>query len=299
MVDLFEDGSPRRDADTCADEDGNFVLEDVFGGCSVGAVNAEGRHLLSVLKRDFVHAHRVELVVELGLRLAGSESISERTCEIADLTDVDGNVGVFGARCDGKWMPLVVADFWAVEEQPLSGLVLHGGLDKLDLDGICNWLVLSRSKIRRAVRTIRMTDNLHNFCLSAAADLTVQTIHQVQTTSKEFPSPTFVANAVVPEVGTSKRRMSGSGVTDEAAGGMRVHPQQERNEEVVSVPESLERLLPDPVVCCGVHEQHAEQHDMASDATSLGVVDLKSNLRSNLTLLYIEEAERVSCCYLI
>jgi hypothetical protein len=36
-------------------------------------------------------------------------------------------------------MPLVVADFWAVEEEPLSRLVLHAGLGELDLNGICMW----------------------------------------------------------------------------------------------------------------------------------------------------------------
>jgi len=44
------------------------------------------------------------------------------------------------AGCDGKGVPLVVADFWAVEEQPLAWLVLHAGFGELDLHGVCMFL---------------------------------------------------------------------------------------------------------------------------------------------------------------
>jgi uncharacterized protein YprB with RNaseH-like and TPR domain len=56
------------------------------------------------------------------------------------LTDVDRDVGVVRAGGDGKGMPLVIADFRAVEEEPLAGLVLHARLDKLNLDGVCERL---------------------------------------------------------------------------------------------------------------------------------------------------------------
>lgn len=48
------------------------------------------------------------------------------------------------------------------------------------------------------------------------------------------------------------------------------------------------------MVSCGVHQKHAEQHDVSSDATSLGVVDLKGDLWPNLDTLYIVEAIAVS-----
>lgn len=44
----------------------------------------------------------------------------------------------------------------------------------------------------------------------------------------------------------------------------------------------------------GVHEQHTEQHNVTGDTASFRVVDLKGNLRTDLTLLYVEEAEKVS-----
>lgn len=60
------------------------------------------------------------------------------------------------------------------------------------------------------------------------------------------------------------------------------------------VPEGLERLLSDPMVCSSVYQKHAKQHDMSSDAASLGIVDFKRNFRTYLHALNIEEAEIVS-----
>jgi hypothetical protein len=44
------------------------------------------------------------------------------------------------------------------------------------------------------------------------------------------------------------------------------------------------------VVSSGVHEQHAEKHNMASNTTSLGVVDFDGGDGSNLGYLDIDEA---------
>lgn len=46
----------------------------------------------------------------------------------------------------------------------------------------------------------------------------------------------------------------------------------------------------------GVDEQHAEQHNMTGDTTSFSIVDLKSNLRSYLDTLNVEEATAVNYC---
>lgn len=67
VVNRFQNGSPGCDADTSTDEDGDFVLENVFGWSTVWAVDLERRHLLAVLKRDLVHAHGIKLIVELRL----------------------------------------------------------------------------------------------------------------------------------------------------------------------------------------------------------------------------------------
>ena len=86
-----------------------------------------------------------------------------------------------------------------------------------------------------------------------------------------------------------KRRKRLCSISDEAIGCVSIHSQQEWDEEVMCVPERLERLLAYPVMCCGVHEQHTEQHDMAGDATRLGIVDLHCGFRPNLVALDVEE----------
>lgn len=136
VVDGLENRRPRRDTNTSTDENRDFILKHVLSGSSIGSVDTESGHLLAVLKSNFVHAHGVELVVKLGLRLTRAKSISKSASEISNLSDVDGNVRIVGARGDCEWVPLVVADFWAVKEQPLAGLVLHARLSELNFDGI-------------------------------------------------------------------------------------------------------------------------------------------------------------------
>lgn len=98
-----------------------------------------------------------------------------------------------------------------------------------------------------------------------------------------------------PEVVVVQGRPSRSGIADEAAGSVRVHAEQEWDEEVVSVPERLERLLTDPVMGGRIDHQHAEQHDVTSDSTSFSVVNLESDLWADLNALDVEEADAVSC----
>lgn len=75
---------------------------------------------------------------------------------------------------------------------------------------------------------------------------------------------------------------------------MGIHAQQEWDEEVVGIPESLKGLLANPVVGSRVHHEHAEKHDVTSYTTRLGVMNLNSQLRPDLCSLDIEEAANVS-----
>ena len=59
---------------------------------------------------------------------------------------------------------------------------------------------------------------------------------------------------------------------------------------MMGIPESLKRLLSDTVVGSGIHQNHAEQHDVTSDTTRLGIMNLNGSDGSNLRLLNIEEA---------
>jgi hypothetical protein len=143
-----------------------------------------------------------------------------------------------------------------------------------------------------------MTDDLDNLSLAPDTNLAIQALKKVETSTKELPPPTFVADTVGPEDLASKWREWLGSVTDETSRCMSIHAEQERNEEMMSVPERLKRLLPDPMVCSGVHHEHAEQHDVPSDAASLRVVNLDSCFGASLECLNVEEASHVnkSCC---
>ena len=75
---------------------------------------------------------------------------------------------------------------------------------------------------------------------------------------------------------------------------MGVHAKKEGDEEVVGVPESLERLLSNLVMSSCVHEQHAQEHDMTGDSSRLSVVNLNGRNRANLGALDVEEVDIVS-----
>ena len=192
---------------------------------------------------------------------------------------MDRDVRVVGAGRDGKWMPLVIADIRAVEEKPLSGLVLHARLGELDLNSI-----------------VRVADDLDDLCLAPAADLSVEAVEKIKATTDKLPSPTFVTDTMGPEVVMIERRKSRGSVTDEAASRVRVHAEKEWDKQVMCVPKRLERLLSDPVMSCGIDQEHTQQHDVSCDATSLCVVNLKSDLGSDLHTFNVEKATFVSLC---
>ena len=139
-----------------------------------------------------------------------------------------------------------------------------------------------------------MTDDLDNLGLAPAANLSVEAVEEVQAATDKLPSPTLITNAMGPEVIVIKRRKVGNCVTDEAAGRVGVHAEQEGDEEVVRVPECLERLLADPVMGSSVDQQHAQQHNVSGDTASFCVVNLKSDLGSHLHTFNVEEATPLS-----
>lgn len=95
---------------------------------------------------------------------------------------------------------------------------------------------------------------------------------------------------MVPERISSKRRIRLLAVTDEAACGMSVEGEEERDEEMVGIPKGFVRLLSYFDVGGGEHQEHTEEHDMPSDATGLCVMNLNRALRSYLVPFNIEEA---------
>lgn len=103
--------------------------------------------------------------------------------------------------------------------------------------GLVNWISTASVRVSTwsnspnlEILTIWMADYFDDLCLSPAANLTVQAISQIQTTSYKLPTPAFVTNAVSPEILVVKRREWRSSVANEAVGCMSIHAEQERNE---------------------------------------------------------------------
>lgn len=142
MPNVLEDGGPRRHTDASADQNCNLVLEHVLGRSAVGPVDEETGHLLAVLKCHFIHAQGIDAIVELSLRGARADGVSERSREITHLADVNGDVGVIGAGGDSEWVPLELGDARNLEEKPLAGLVPKRRLVELDLNDVFFLLVL-------------------------------------------------------------------------------------------------------------------------------------------------------------
>ena len=63
---------------------------------------------------------------------------------------------------------------------------------------------------------------------------------------------------------------------------MRVESDEEEEGEVVSVPKSLEALVTNFAMSGCVNEQHDEEHKVAGDSTSLGVVNVEGGLCADL-----------------
>lgn len=138
-----------------------------------------------------------------------------------------------------------------------------------------------------------MADDAGYGRLAAGADLAIEALEEVDAAGPKLPAPAEVADAVGP-IGVPGEGREGLGrVADEAADGVGVKGQEEGDEEVMGVPESLKRLLADAGVGRRVHEQHAQQHDVAGDAARLGVVNLEGADGANLRPLDIVKVDVV------
>lgn len=106
MPNVLENRCPGCDADAGADEHGDFVVEHVFGGCTIWSIDANGGHGLSVLQGNFVHAVGIETFKVFGLGGTATECISKCSGEISDLTDVNAEIWIKRTGGNGEWMPL-------------------------------------------------------------------------------------------------------------------------------------------------------------------------------------------------
>jgi hypothetical protein len=135
-----------------------------------------------------------------------------------------------------------------------------------------------------------VSDDTGDLGLANGTDFTVETLAQVEGAGPKLPSPTEVTNAVLPVLVSGEGGEALGGVAHKASDRVGIEGQEEGDEEVVGVPKRLEGLLPDAVVRRGVHQEHAQKHDMAGDATGLSVVNLNSGDGANLRLFDVVEA---------
>ena len=71
-------------------------------------------------------------------------------------------------------------------------------------------------------------------------------------------------------------------VPHEAPGSVAVQANHEEEGEMMCVPKCLETLVADLVVSSRVHEDHDQEHEVACDTTSLGIVDIQRRFWTNL-----------------
>jgi hypothetical protein len=166
------------------------------------------------------------------------------------------------------------------------------------IEGFLNWISIASEKLLVSdnetgvldMLTIWMTNDPDNLGLSSGSDFTINSLDKVKTTSPKLPSPSLVTNTMFPEVGLVEWRERHGGVTHETTGGVSVEAEHKWNEEMVSVPKCLERLLADLSMSGRVHQDHAQEHNVSSNSTSLGIMNLNSGDRSDLSFLDVEEA---------
>ena len=79
-------------------------------------------------------------------------------------------------------------------------------------------------------------------------------------------------------------------IANKTAGGVAVKSEHEEKCEVMGIPERLEALVADFVVRSCIHEEHDQQHEVASDATGLFIVNVECG---DGTDLYIGDQREV------
>ena len=130
--------------------------------------------------------------------------------------------------------------------------------------------------------TARVDEQLRETRRATSTVLAEDTLAKVEDTRPDGVAPALVPEAVLGAVeGEFLLEGRVGGVTHEAADGMGVQADHEEESEVVGVPEGLEALVADLLVRGGVHEHHDEEHNVASEATGLSVVDLDGQLGTN------------------
>lgn len=174
-------------------------------------------------------------------------------------------------------MPLEFGDIRHLDEEPLAWNVLEAGLDNTQFHG-----------------TTGVDEDLGEFGSPASPPLPEYTFTEVNNEWPDNESPTHISETVLSgvegECGDVGRI---NGVTDEASGCMTEQGQHKEESKVMCVPEGLETLVANLVMCGGVHQQQAEKHEVAGDTTGLSVVDIEGGDFPELQTLNVDEVDIV------
>ena len=155
-------------------------------------------------------------------------------------------------------MPLPARDIGDLNEQPLAGNVLETRLDDTQLHSTTGM----HEHLRQTRRTPRP-----NFSPNAFSE--------VEDTRPDGKAPALITETVLCGVERECGDVVRVGaVTYETASGMGIEPNHEEESQVMRVPERLETLVADLVVSSCVHENHDEQHEVASNTTSLRIMNV-------------------------
>lgn len=89
-----------------------------------------------------------------------------------------------------------------------------------------------------------------------------------------------------------------NGIADEATSSVRIETNHEEESKVMCIPEGFEALGADLVVSSRVHDDHYQEHEVASDTSGLCVMDLEGTLFSDflcykLSMRYQRRGERI------
>ena len=163
-------------------------------------------------------------------------------------------------------MPLEARDIGNLDEQPLASDVLEAGLDNPEFHS-ARW----------------MNENFGQAGESASPEFSVHALAKVNDTRPDCVPPTLVTQTefrVIEWESTHVLRISG--VANETACRVCIQPDHEEECEMVSVPEGLEALVANLPVGRAVHEEQAEQHEVARDPSGLRVVDIECGFNTDL-----------------
>jgi hypothetical protein len=123
--------------------------------------------------------------------------------------------------------------------------------------------------------TTRMDENLRDPSGLPCPDFPPYSLTEVEDSGPDNKPPAEVSKTMLRRVEGESRNIIGiDGVSNKTASSVGVESDHEEKCEMVGVPKCLEALAADLVVRGGVHDDHDEQHEVASDATRLGVMNV-------------------------